>query len=75
MDRHKATLLKRIVKDPAVCHGAPCIRGTRVHIDVILDALSEGRSEEEILADYPRLTRQDIAASLAYAREAIEICQ
>ena len=72
MERSKQVILKRIVKDPSICHGAPCVRGTRIHIDVVLDALAEGQTEEEILADYPRLTRQDIAAVLAYAAKAFQ---
>ena len=72
MEHGRQALLKRIARDPKVCHGAPCIRGTRVHIDVILDALAEGLSEEEILADYPRLSQQDIAAALAYAAKSLQ---
>jgi uncharacterized protein (DUF433 family) len=72
MEPREPALLKRIVTDPQVCHGAPCIRGTRIHIDVILDALAEGQTEEEILADYPRLTHQDVAAVLTYAAKAFQ---
>jgi len=62
-------LLKRISIDPNVCFGKPCIRGTRVWISLILDNLSEGASEAEILAAYPALTLEDIRAALAYAAE------
>jgi uncharacterized protein (DUF433 family) len=60
---------ERISVDPAVCHGKPCIRGTRIFISVILDNLAAGRTAEEILEDYPGLAVEDIQASLAYAAE------
>lgn len=65
MDRDE--LLKRISVDPNVCFGRPCIRGTRIWVSLIVDNLAEGVSEEEILAAYPGLTRDDIRAALAYA--------
>lgn len=46
-------LLDRVTVDPAVCHGQPCIRGTRVPITVILDALAAGMTVEEIIEHYP----------------------
>ncbi len=62
-------LLKRVSVDPNVCFGKPCIRGTRIWVSLIVDNLSEGVPEEEILAAYPSLTREDIHAALAYAAE------
>lgn len=62
-------LLKRISVDPNVCFGKPCIRGTRIWVSLIVDNLSEGISEDEILAAYPSLSREDIRAALAYAAE------
>ena len=59
----------RISVDPNVCHGKPCIRGTRIFISVILDNLAAGVGTDEILASYPDLTRADILAALAYAAE------
>lgn len=67
MDREK--LLERISVDPGVCFGKPCIRGTRIWVSLIVDNLSEGTSEEEILAAYPPLSRDDIRAALAFAAE------
>lgn len=58
---------ERIVSDPNVCHGKPCIRGTRIMVSVILDNLAEGMQPDEILREYPPLTADDIQASLAYA--------
>ena len=62
-------LLKRISVNPNVCFGKPCIRGTRVWVSLIVDNLVEGISEEEILAAYPTLCRDDVRAALAYAAE------
>jgi uncharacterized protein (DUF433 family) len=62
-------LFKRISVDPNVCFGKPCIRGTRIWVSLIVDNLSEGVPEDEILAAYPAITRDDIRAALAYAAE------
>ena len=59
-------LLQRIVVDPNVCFGKPCIRGTRIWVSLILDFLSNGMTIEEIIAEYPQLTKEDIHAAIAY---------
>lgn len=58
---------KRIVVDPDVCHGEPCIRGTRIMISVVLDNLADGLQPDEIVDEYPPLTLDDIRAVVAYA--------
>jgi len=60
---------ERIAVDPHVCHGRPCIRGTRIMVSVVLDNLAAGVSPEEILGSYPALQREDIRATLEYAAE------
>lgn len=60
-------LRQRIVSDPAICGGQPCIRGTRVPVHVVLDFLAAGDSVEALLREYPQLCREDIQAALAYA--------
>jgi len=60
---------KRILLDPAVCHGKPCIRGTRIMVTVILDNLAEGLSAEATMAEYSVLVLEDVWASLAYAAD------
>jgi uncharacterized protein (DUF433 family) len=60
-------LLERITIHPDICHGKPCIRGLRYPVDMILELLSAGMSNEEILADYDDLEREDILAVLAFA--------
>jgi uncharacterized protein (DUF433 family) len=62
-------LLQRISIDPQICGGKPCIRGHRIWVSLILDLLASGMKEEEVLAEYPQLTAEDIQACLAYASE------
>ena len=64
-----SNLLERISIDPRVSFGKPCIKGTRIWISLILDWLASGVSEEEILEDYPQLSREDILAAIAYGAE------
>jgi len=58
---------ERIVADPKVCHGKPCIKGTRIMVAVILDNLADGMTPEEIVAQYPPLTLDDVRAAMGYA--------
>ena len=67
MERGK--LLERISIDPRVCFGNPCIRGTRIWVSLVLDLLSTGTSIEEILEEYPQLSRNDVLACVAYGAE------
>ncbi len=61
-------LIERISVDPNVCHGQPCIKGTRVMVYLILELLETGLSADQIIQQYyPQLTKQDIEACLHYA--------
>jgi uncharacterized protein (DUF433 family) len=60
---------ERISRDPSVCHGKPCIRGTRIMVSVVLDNLAAGLSPHEIVAEYPPLTADDVQAAMAYAAD------
>ena len=60
-------LLGRITTNPPICHGKPCIRGLRYPVDMILELLSAGMTEQEILADYDDLEHEDILAVFAFA--------
>jgi uncharacterized protein (DUF433 family) len=62
----------RITVDPEVCHGKPCIKGTRIFIAIILEYFAAGLSEAEIIAQYPSLSKEDIRAALLYAAELTE---
>ncbi len=61
----------RIVVDPQIAAGKPVVRGTRLAVDFLLELLAQGWSQEEILTNYPQLTRDDLLAALAYASETI----
>lgn len=65
-------VLARIAVDPKICAGKPFIRGTRICITVILDALTQGLSPEEIIDHYPSLESDDLHAALAYASRLAE---
>ena len=62
-------MLRRIVSKPGVCGGQPCIRGTRIAVSVVLDALAEGLTADQIVDHYPGLKRDDIRAAVAYAAD------
>ena len=55
-----------VVRDPRVCHGQATVRGTRILVSIVLDALADGMTEAEILAEYPTLTAEGIRAAAAY---------
>lgn len=59
-------LLDRIVTDPTVCFGKPTVRDTRIWVGLVLGLLADGMTVEEILAEYPSRTLEDIRACLAY---------
>ena len=61
--------IERIVIDPEIRDGKPCIRDTRITVYDILDYLAGGMSEDQILSDFPSLKRDDIRAVLAFAAE------
>jgi uncharacterized protein (DUF433 family) len=64
-------LLKRIEINPAILLGKPVIKGTRIPVELILLKLSEGATETDLLDAYPRLTKIDIQAALAYAASSL----
>jgi len=59
--------MSKIVVNPRILGGKPIIEGTRISVEFILDLLASDVSEEEILEDYPHLTKEDILACLRYA--------
>ncbi len=61
--------LERITADPAVRFGKPCVRGTRITVGDVLGYLASGMSEQQVMEEFPQLTRDDIRACLAYAAE------
>jgi uncharacterized protein (DUF433 family) len=59
----------RIVSDPEILVGKPSIKGTRLSVELIIGWLANGWTFEQVLESYPRLTRDDILAALAFAAE------
>jgi uncharacterized protein (DUF433 family) len=57
----------RITMDPKVMGGKPCIRGMRVTVGMVVEALAAGRTIEQLLADFPYLEDADIREALGYA--------
>jgi len=66
-------MLDRISVDPKVCHGKPCIRGTRIMVSQVLDLLSAGLTPEQIISEeyFPDLTLEDIRACIAFANQLV----
>ena len=59
----------RISSDPAVMMGKPCIKGTRITVELILRKLGAGRSFADVLEAYPHLSEEDLRAALASAAD------
>jgi len=62
-----------IVLDPAICHGRPTFRGTRVLVSTVLAYLAAGRSEAEVGEDFPAIAADAIHAALAYAADVVDM--
>ena len=60
-----------IVSDPKVMMGKPVVAGTRITVELILEKLAAGRTQEEVLDSYPQLTPESIRAALAFAAKAL----
>lgn len=58
---------KQIERNPNICYGKPCIKGTRIMVSVILDNLAEGLTLAEIVENYPPLTLENVRSAIAYA--------
>ena len=63
---------QHIESNPAILYGKPVIKNTRVPADLILEKLSAGETIDELLEAYPRVTREDIFAVLAFASDVIK---
>jgi len=62
----------RIVRDPAIVNGQPCIKGTRLTVSRVLSALAAYPDHKELLRNYPSLDDEAIQQALAYAAAAVE---
>jgi uncharacterized protein (DUF433 family) len=59
----------RIVVDPTICNGRPTVRGTRVTVQTVLEFLGAGDAVEDVLEEYPFLTREDVLACLRFSSQ------
>jgi uncharacterized protein (DUF433 family) len=62
----------RITSDPAILGGKPCIKGTRVSVEFILELVASGACREDILEAYPQLTADDVEEALRYAARSLK---
>jgi uncharacterized protein (DUF433 family) len=73
-DEHP-TYNNRIVTDPEILVGKPTVRGTRIPVELVLEYLERNPNFDDLFADYPRLTMDDVKACLAFARYADQLGQ
>ena len=66
---HEAPL---VVCDPRILGGKPCIRGTRLSVELVLELFAGGATEDEVIGAYPQLNREAIRAALSYAAQAMK---
>lgn len=69
----KARLLNRIKTNPDIMFGKPVIRGSRLPVEIILEKLAYGETEDEILKEYPFLKKEDIKAALLFAAKTLSL--
>ena len=72
MAKRRATYEDRIVTDPEIMVGKPVVKGTRIPVELVLQHLAENPDLEDLFAAFPRLTREDVKACLAFAKEVVE---
>jgi uncharacterized protein (DUF433 family) len=65
-------MFAHIVSNPDILHGKPCIRGTRISIEFILELVASGATREDILRGYPHLTAAGIEEAIRYAAQFLE---
>jgi uncharacterized protein (DUF433 family) len=58
---------ERIIVDPEVCNGRPIVKGTRIEVQTVIEFLVAGDSIEDVLEEFPSLTKDDVQACLDYA--------
>jgi uncharacterized protein (DUF433 family) len=61
-----------IVSDPQILGGKPCVHGTRLSVEFLLELAASGATQEQLLAQYPRLTPDGLAAAFRYAADALK---
>jgi uncharacterized protein (DUF433 family) len=61
-----------IVSDPQILDGKPCVRGTRLSVEFLLELAGSGATQDQILGQYPQLTRDGLAAAFRYAADVLK---
>ena len=56
-----------ITMDPAICNGRPVVKGTRITVQTVMEFLAAGDSVDDVLEEYPALTREDVLACMDWA--------
>ncbi len=67
----KPEWMDKILVDPRIHAGEPCVKGTRVPVSVVVGSIADGDDIDTLIKSYPTLTREDIRACLRYAAEAV----
>ena len=62
----------KIVIDPEIHHGTPCIKGTRIPVSIIINSFADGMTLDQIQREYPQLKKEDVFASLSYAADVVQ---
>jgi uncharacterized protein (DUF433 family) len=65
-------MFDRIVSTPGLLGGKPCIRGTRISVEMVLEWMASGATRDEIVQAYPQLTIEDVDQALRYAANAVK---
>jgi len=65
-------IFDRISSDSDICHGKPCIKGTRIPVYLIISLLADGEETESVIQNYPSLTHDDIKIAMKYAAKLCE---
>jgi len=65
-------MFSRIISNPAVLHGKPCVKGTRLRVEFILELLASGATRAEIVKAYPELSEEDVAEAIRYAAQFVK---
>jgi uncharacterized protein (DUF433 family) len=70
--KEEPSVIHRIMRDPEIMAGKPVVKGTRIPVETVLAYLARNPSLDDLFADYPRLTLEDVQACLAYANRLVQ---
>ncbi|HTQ37799.1 MAG TPA: DUF433 domain-containing protein [Pirellulales bacterium] len=65
-------MFTRIISNPAILAGKPCIKGTRISVEMILEWIASGATRDDILRGYPQLHAEDVEEALRYAAQSVK---